>query len=89
MNLTQTIILCIIAFSPIIILGIVINEFLLGLFPCEVDRVIENLLERNGYVGFEKQKLKRLLLYEYKYHRCDRYSRLVKTLKELEKEFID
>lgn len=83
----EALILLILITSPIIILIILINEFLGGLVPCQAKKVIEDILNHNGYVsGYKKEKLRELLIYEYKYNRCDRYTRLLRKFKELEKE---
>lgn len=83
----EALILLILISSPFIIILILVNEFLGGLVPCQAKRVIEDILNHNGYVsGHKKEKLKELLMYDYKYNRCDRYSRLLRKFKELEKE---
>lgn len=75
--------------ATMLILISLLNELLGGVLPCKADDIIEDILTHHGYVnGYRKEKMREMLKYEYKYHSCDRYSRLIKRFKELEKEIL-
>lgn len=71
-------------------LGIVfaVIDNTLGIFAsCNPEQVIDDVLEHNGYIaGDKKERLKKELMYDCKYHHIDRYDRIVARLRQLERE---